>query len=230
MKKEDALRKIKACWARANCTGSSEEEAAAALRQAMALMREFELDEIDVKAADVNELEARSGGADKPPEWEAVLSAACGWAFGCKVLHTQRWDRPNVWTFIGIEPATTQAQYAFTVLFRRAVAARAEYIKAKLKRCKPANKTARGNLFAEGWVTKVVSPVYRMPKQTRHHEAIEAYLQKEKPNLASLKTRSGNAKALDKGDRHAGIKAGDGVEWTRGLGGANEPRRIGHDG
>ncbi len=226
MNREDALRKIKACWALSE--SANEEEAARALFQAIALMKKFDLDNEDVLAADVNELSAKAGGAKKPPEWEAVLAAACARAFGCKTVYSVSFFNPAQWQFIGVEPATTQAQYAFTVLFRRAGKARAEYVKKKLSRCKPANKTARGNSFAEGWVQKVVSAVYQMPKTGRHDDAIEAYLKKAKPRLGALETRPAAPQGRTAvNDRHAGNQAAQGVEWTRGIGGTQQ-KRLGH--
>ena len=55
-KLERAIRKIKHCLALAQ--SANENEAATALRQAQALMREYRLTEMDVKLSDVGEVES----------------------------------------------------------------------------------------------------------------------------------------------------------------------------
>ena len=62
-----------------------------------------------------------------------------------------------MWLLVGCSPNVEVAQYTLQVLLRLMARARAEHIKAKLKRCGPKNKTARADAFCQGWVAAIAS-------------------------------------------------------------------------
>ena len=59
-KLERVIRKIKRCLALSK--SSNENEAATAMRQAQALMREYRLTELDVRLSDVDEVQSEKSG------------------------------------------------------------------------------------------------------------------------------------------------------------------------
>ena len=74
-KLERAIRKIKHCLALAQ--SANENEAATALRQAQALMREYRLTEMDVKLSDVGEVESQFSRAERLPRVGAEPERGC---------------------------------------------------------------------------------------------------------------------------------------------------------
>lgn len=87
MNHNKALEKIKKLLRLA--ASDNPHEAAAAMRQARALMEKYRLEESDVHLSDVYECAARSGSKITPPQWEANLVGAVSQAYACKVLSCQ---------------------------------------------------------------------------------------------------------------------------------------------
>ncbi len=75
-KLERIIRQIKRCLALSK--SSNETEAATAMRQAQALMREYRLTEIDVRLSDVGEVESDSSRAKRRPTWARDLGSIVG--------------------------------------------------------------------------------------------------------------------------------------------------------
>ena len=107
-KLERAIRKIKHCLALAQ--SANENEAATALRQAQALMREYRLTEMDVKLSDVGEVESQFTRAERLPVWERNLAGSVANAFGCTSLYSRQYCREKDriiarTSFVGVTPA-----------------------------------------------------------------------------------------------------------------------------
>lgn len=107
-KLERAIRKIKHCLALAQ--SANENEAATALRQAQALMREYRLTEMDVKLSDVGEVESALFRTKRRPAWDQQLSIAVAEAFSCTTLRRRTWSSAKgqvieCATFVGVSPA-----------------------------------------------------------------------------------------------------------------------------
>jgi len=102
-----AIRKIKHCLALAQ--SANENEAATALRQAHALMREYRLTEMDVKLSDVGEVESQFTRTERLPTWERNLSGAVSRTFGCTALGQQYCKEKDRIiarvSFVGVTPA-----------------------------------------------------------------------------------------------------------------------------
>ena len=88
MDKKTALAKIKKCLALAK--SANEHEAAQALKQAQALMREFEVTEQDVEWSQVNE--ASQPYNSRCVMWQVGLVNMCAKAFGCSQFSHTKWD------------------------------------------------------------------------------------------------------------------------------------------
>jgi len=227
--RDKIIDKIKKCLALS--ASSNEHEAEAALRQAMKLMELHGITELDVLAAEAVEAAAKAGASMKPANWEAMLAAKIGDAFGCRVLFSCNYGRPGNWLFIGLDPAPEIAQYAFSTLLRQAKSARQAHIKGPLKRCKPATKTRRADLFSDGWVHSVTGKINTFAGTPEHDKAVSAFLAKKYPDRGSLKSRNRNAgrrlSDLEHGDYFSGRSQGKDAQLNHGVNGAPERQALG---
>ncbi|HTN30694.1 MAG TPA: DUF2786 domain-containing protein [Pseudomonas sp.] len=212
-----ALDKIKKCLRLA--ASSNPNEAAAAMRQARALMEKYRIEEADVLMAEVQEHGARSGSKHTPAQWEANLAGCVARAYACRVLFAVGLGE---WRFIG-EMAEV-AGYSMTLLLRQVRQARRDYIGDKLKRCKAANKTKRADVFCDAWVFAVRRQVQEFAGQEQPSQAVEAYVSKHHPSLSDLDARNRNAgrpiNNRSAQDALHGLEAAAGVRLNHGVAGA----------
>lgn len=224
MDRKSIVEKIRKCLALAE--SSNPHEAAAAMRQAQKMMAAHGIGEDELMAAGVCEEWARSGAARKPPRYEVSLASMVSEAFGCELVFTNRISGMRIvggYAFIGLDPAAAIAQYAYRVLFRQLRAARAVYIKTSLRRCGPKNKTARADLFCEGWVTAVRRQVEAIAPAPQASEAIAAYMRANYAVTSTLKPtrREPGRHVSDVGDRWRGHRAGQNAVLSQGLHGSS---------
>lgn len=226
MDKQTAIEKIKKCLALSK--SANEHEAAAALRQARALMEKFDVRDHDVLVSDIKEATVRAGAARKPAEWESYLAATACKAFGCHGLFVQGAGK---WLFIGPAAAPEIAHYAFAVLLRQLKKERATFIAAHCKRLKTASKTRRADLFCDGWVQAVWRQVAEFANTTSAAEAaIQAYLNAKYAARGDLDTVNRNAdrslRDKDWDAVRAGATAGRQATLHRGVGGVPSPLAL----
>ncbi|MEZ7784997.1 DUF2786 domain-containing protein [Cupriavidus gilardii] len=218
MDRNSAIDKIKKCLALS--ASANEHEAAAALRQARALMEKFRISEGDILASDAHEAKATAGAASKPALWENNLAVTVCRAFGCQPLF-RRGIGPGQWCFIGTAASPEIAQYAFSALMRQLKKARASYIHAHCKRLKPINKTRRADLFCQAWVGEVWRQVQDVAEDADNVAAIEAYMQSHHPGCGELAAtdRNGDRKFAEKDwdAIEAGVRAGRQAQLHRGV-------------
>jgi len=231
MNREQALQKIAKCLALAK--SANEHEAAAAMRQAQALMAAHALESADVELASVAEHPSRARST-VINLWENALAHLVGEAFGCQHFSHQRQRyigtrfRPTRdVVFVGIGPAAEVASYAFDVLLRQCTAARAEHVKKQPSSCKPITKTGRGDRFAVAWVCAVRGLVSRFAGQAGDQALIEAYIGKKYPQLQSVKPKD---KAVGRNvrdmDADAGYTQGAKARLEHGLGASAQPLAL----
>ncbi|WP_110995458.1 DUF2786 domain-containing protein [Pseudomonas sichuanensis] len=223
MDRNKALDKIKKCLRLAS--SSNPHEAAAALRQARALMEKYQVTDGDVLMADVQETTVRSGSKVNPPKWEVQLSVTVAWAYNCGIVFLVG---PGQWAFIG--EMSEVASYAMTVLLRQVRQHRRDYMADKLKRCKAATKTKRADVFCEAWVRGVRRAVAEFAGTNKPSAAVLAYMGKHYPDLDKLNpldrnasTNKLSARALN--DAANGIEAANGVQLNHGVNG-EAPRTL----
>ncbi len=178
--------KIKKCFALAG--SSNEHEAAAALKRARALMDKYAISDGDMLAAEATERSGKSRAKENPVAWETTLVRIIGQAFGCRVIFSPpiTWESNGEWLFIGCDPAPEVAQYAHIVLMRQIRRARGIYIGSHLKRCKPARKTQRADIFCEAWVTVVKKKVEAFVGICGNGRAIDAYVANHYPKTVEV--------------------------------------------
>lgn len=220
------LDKVKKCLALSS--SSNAHEAEAALRQARKLMEAHSLTEEDVHAAEASEHKSDAGAKFHPALWETMLATKIADAFGSRVIFfgSAYWGEKGRWSFIGCGPDPEIAHYAFDVLVLQAKRARTSHIKTKLKRCKTAIKTRRADLFCEGWVRSVTGVIAAFCETQQKCVAIDAYMAKHYPDLATLKTRNRNDNRRFRDhechDYAAGCESGRNARLNRGVSGSDQ--------
>lgn len=200
MDKEAAIKKIHKCLALAS--SSEPHEAAAAMRQAQTLMKQFGVEHPELLAAEVSEDWAKSSASKTPTRYEVVLASTVAGAFGCDLVFCRRLDKSGFaieggYAFIGVTPSPEVASYTYAVLRRQLLKARARYVKAALKRYSK-NKTSAADLFCEGWIVAVRRLIAAVAPTAEQARAIDAYMRINHAALSALAPREApNAKSLN---------------------------------
>lgn len=220
------LARIKKCLRLA--ASDNAHEAATALRQAQALMREHSVSDDDLALSDIGEVSVSSGYSSKPSRWNGGLINAVANTFGCEPMFVWRGGSGTTQvTFIGAGAAAEVAGYAYTVLLRQCKRDRAMfYAKTRGRR---ANRLARADQFAEGWVMAVVR-MLEGRHQPKPPALIASYMAKHHSNTSTHepKQRQPRSRNVANNDRYAGMQAGRDAELHDALGGASKARRLGH--
>lgn len=209
---ERILEKIKKCLRLA--ASSHGNEAAIALRQAQALMREHQLDSATVELSEVKSIYARAGWGKEPPMYFASLVNLVSRAFGVDAIFHVKFGKTDDVEYIGIDNQPELAAYAHDVLRRQLTRDRTEYLKT-LKRYKRTNKTRRADLFAEQWVNSVSSTVVRFAQTEEHKQLINRYKSIRFQNLRSSEPRSHDYLDRDYDAAQAGYAAGKNIRLHR---------------
>jgi hypothetical protein len=226
MNRDQALAKIKKCLALSKSSNAN--EAGIAMRQAQALMAEHMLTPEDVALADINTKEC-STRTNSGPKWEVALGNIIATAFGCSVLWTRDGGRllsnrvvyKHAVVFYGLLSAPEIAGYAWDVLSRQCAKGRLAHIRAQPARCKPITLTARGDLYAMGWVRGVSSKLESFAQPEKNTLLIEQFKAAKWPGATS-----GQAADRTKGrnvtpnDFFVGHRAGSQAELNHGVSGA----------
>lgn len=220
MNRDAALRKILACLRMG--ASSNAHEAAAALRQARALMHKYGLAEEEALASGIKSERAktRSRGGELPRSIMALAHVVAG-GYRCHIVIHRGWNDTGI-VFYGTATDCTVASYAFTVLRRQLEAAQAKHT-ARIR--KKANKEVRREAFAMGYVAAVADLFPREEIPEDHALAIRSAVQLACPNLGMAEGRpmpkSGRV-GFD--DQAAGYVAGKDARLHTGVGGAGQAR------
>jgi hypothetical protein len=183
------LAKIKKCLALSGSPNPN--EAAIAMRQAHALMRQHGVDALHVTMSEVGEstTEIRTMSRDKPANWEACLATTVGKAFGCQVLISRTMVPKSFrahlnegqFIFIGQKAQAEVAAYTAAVLSRKCKTTRQKWIAENLAglgsvRGGKAKVTSMGDAFAEGWVRSIAKLVADFANPPGIDQAIEKHI------------------------------------------------------
>jgi len=237
-KLERVIRKIKRCLALSK--SSNENEAATAMRQAQALMREYRLTELDVRLSDVDEVQSEKSRANRRPTWDRQLSGIVARVFGCRPLSYRHWcDTSGRMVeralFVGVTPAPQIAMYAYETLLAKLTQARRDYVaqvRSGKSRSAYSPETA-GDHFAIAWVSVVHGKIHELVPRGEEDPAIEQHangrdlVAVESQDKALIeqylsgkeigKQRKARAVELDMAAQIAGMLAGQRVELNAGL-------------
>lgn len=213
MTKDQALAKLKKCMALSK--SANDNEAAAALRQAQKLMAMFDLTDQDIMFSEVNEcsvgLRSSSNNA-----WIRRLGSMVAYCFGVDLIFLsdykfigQTLRRVSDVAFFGQGVAPEIAAYAFEVLQRQLVFERKQHIEVHAKRCSAANKTARGDMFAKGWISAVRVKVHELARPVHNPQVLENYAKAKWPNsTTSAGQDKGRGRAVTSNDWAQGMAKG----------------------
>lgn len=233
MTRDEALQKIKKCLALA--ASPNEHEAAAALRQAQKLMQQFDFTAADVDMADV--CEQRQKAQNVPlVNWESTLVKMVAEAFGCHVFTSVERGWPILghtrsirsFVYVGVGAAPEVAGYAYDVLSRQCAKDRRVYMGKQPKNCKPKTKVARGDAYAQGWVSGVRGKLDAFAGKEQHQEIIARYMELNYPdNGTSTPKDRITGKNITDNDYYHGSKAGREASLNHAVGGRAPLAQIG---
>lgn len=206
MDRETLLRKIRACMQLSK--SANEHEAAAALRQAQALMREHGISPREALASDVTEREAKTGRrGDDVHESMHRLIDIIRTMFRCRSVIRCGVGSPVSVIFYGTGADPEIAAYAFDALRVRA------------------NREARGEAFRRGWVASVrrmLSAAENEPLTGHMIAKLEAYRAARFTRVQPAHGKAINGKAIKDGDFAAGVAAGKDARLHSGIGGTKQ--------
>jgi len=248
-KLERVIRKIKRCLALSK--SSNENEAATAMRQAQALMREYRLTELDVRLSDVDEVQSEKSRANRRPTWDRHLSGIVARVFGCRPLSYKHWCKSSGRMveralFVGVIPAPQIAMYAYETLLTKLTQARRDYVasvRSGTRRRAYSPETA-GDHFAIAWVSVVHGKIHELVPRGEEDPAIEQccsgrdLVQVESQDKALIeqylsgreigKQRKSGPVELDMAAQTAGMLAGQRVQLNPAMAhGGQEQFRLG---
>jgi len=222
MNRDDLLRKIRACLQLSK--SANEHEAAAALRQAQALMRMHGVSCAEALAGDVQERSAKTGrrGADVHQSMHLLIQLV-GTLFRCQSVLSCGVGSPVVCVFYGVGADPEIAAYALAALrvqMDRACKARIARVR------KRENREARGEVFRRGWVAAVHRMMLSELAPSTLDEIIKAkqvaYKAARFERIEPATGKSITAKAIKASDFVAGIAAGKNARLNSGIGGTKQ--------
>lgn len=234
MDKTRALDKIRKCLALANSTNPG--EAANAMRQAQALMRQHGVEQIDVDMSAVSEA-GHPTTSSRLQMWEEALASLVADAMGCQIylergyakkgIKHPRWAPECRMVYIGVSGAADMAAYAFKVLQRQCKTQRQAHVAQQPASLKKRSKSARGDAFALGWVASVRGLLDRFANSDQQDAVLASYMQAKYPNLKPQRKTGQRHKAGTRSDVMQGQLAGQSARLERGIGAAAGPALIG---
>lgn len=220
MDRTHILRKVKACLRLA--ASSNANEAAAALRQAQAMMRAHGISHAEAMDVDEAEVNTRFRGA-MPVVSISRLAKLVADGFGARLIVCQAQTLRGASTvirFYGTDGAAEVCAYAFTVLRRQLDADRQKHTARIRKR---GNREARGEVFARAWVFAVTAlfPAAEVPEEKRL--AVETVFNQRYPEATTGTARdiTTRGKTGEK-DAVAGYVAGKSARLARAVSGGSQ--------
>ena len=220
MNQQKVLEKIKKCLALSKSSNAN--EAAAALRQAQALMTKYGIADETVALSDIETDERPAGTVKNPPQYHQALVALMKRAFGVETLYVVDWYQTRV-KFIGVESQAMVAGYAYDVLYRQLKKDRTAYLKS-LSRYKKANKTRKADLFALHWVMAVWGKVEEFNQKDEVKTLVSQYMAAKHEGRQPSKPRKHKAKAGDEDAMYHGFQAGQKASLHQGMTGEDRKR------
>lgn len=217
MNRASVLRKVKACLRLA--ASPNAHEAAAALRQAQAMMAAHGISHAEAMDVGEFEVKTRFRGAS-PPQSISFLVNVVAAGFGATVLFMLR-AGATVIRFYGADSAAEIAAYAFVVLRRQLDADRLKHVTRIRKR---GNRVARGEVFAIHWVDSVRHLFPPAEVSAEKRLAVDSVMQAQFPD--SYKTPGRDLTTKGKTgyrDAVAGNRAGRAARLRRAVGGSATP-------
>ena len=224
----DILKKIKKCLALAK--SSNVNEAATALRQAQALMKQHNINSDDVAISDVKECDINTKNTKQKPGYEQTLAIKCAQAFECDVVLkdviSKDFEITLNYQFFGLGSNAELAAYAFSVLNRQLQTARRSYMASTLSRYNPSYKTKHANSYCYGWVrtaTQSISNAITPENKAR----LDAYKSKTFGKLQDTPPPRDVKQPFSAGAFMTGLADGKNAQYHVGMGAGEQQKRLG---
>ena len=225
MTRAQALRRIRACLR----LGASSEphEAAAALRQAQALMREHGVSEAEAELAEVQTATRPMGRARTPPAYLVQCANMVASAMGARIIYDPMRLRSGGFAgrvvFVGCGPRAEIAAYAYVVLGRQLADGRAECLR-RNRRLKRASRTRRADLWCQAWVEGAARHVQALALPSREQDLVERYMAGK--DLTTRTGRESLPKARDVATWLDGFAHGNAARLHHGVGARSRPTAL----
>lgn len=227
---ERILRRIKKCLSLAQ--SDNEHEAAAALRQARALMEKHGIDWQEARQPELSVLDKSTGksGTCAMTEWEVRLYNMIADFFGCTLYLSNRWP-----VLVGVAPAPTIAQYAADTLLRQLRRNRKDALESlefKRRRLRVGERREFNLAYSAAWICAVSEKVSDFaqgvtPEASREHEAaIGRYWSMDNIPNREFSGRTLRQSPLTTFAVHAGSTAGAQAQLHHGVNDAPAQPRI----
>lgn len=221
--------KIKKCLALSK--SSNQHEAQAALRQAQKMMEAHNISESALLASSVGQAFTKAKAKSRPAQWEAGLAVMVGKCFGCDSFFVEM-HFGGYWKFIGVNPSPEVAEYTFQVLMRQLSKERKSFLETIHGNTSRAKKTARADLFCEGWIRQVRSSVEFLVRTEEQEAAIKAFregMNIDKPLSSNDRNKGRDLSYNDYRAYADGKEKGKDVRLHHGVDGSRHSTMIGHD-
>lgn len=226
-----ALKKIKKCLALAG--SSNEHEAAAAMRQAQALMKKHGLSESSVQLSDIGEHGVKASGKTKMHAWEAHLATAICDAFGLQSafrhgqwMFTGSQSRAEI-LFFGPQTRIEVAAYCYECLTRQMRKALADLRKEVPLAMKDRR---RAMLYTESWILAASNKVKLLASTFDDGPLINEYIKaKNVSGEAKMKPAATRTKMTETEKKivHLGYLTGEKARLNPAMNGREEAARLG---
>lgn len=205
-------------------------ESANAMKKVQALMAGHNISSEDVALLGIEQAKVNAANnSAKQPTWSNMLVVVVSEAFGVESLfsYSSIFGRSAAKVvFIGPAERVEIAGYVYTVLARQLKAARSQFISTLNKRIKASTKTARADLFCEGWCNGVYSKVTAMVPTEHENHQVSEYMAKHYPEVEEGKSRDAKSTRRDDSARVMGFIASKSVELNAGVSG-QEQKKLG---
>ena len=203
-------------------------ESANAMKKVQALMAEHQLSSEDVELSGIDTSKVKAANnSEKQPKWSGMLINVVSGAFGVEAMITGSFVTGRVTiqvAFIGPAERVEIAGCVYTVLARQLKAARSQFIGTLNKRIKTSTKTARADLFCEGWCQGVWSKVTALVPTEQENQLVSQYMEKQYPILETSKGRAAKATKRDQSASLLGWIAEKQVELNAGMNGQEQAK------
>ncbi len=217
----DRIRKLMAL-----AESNNPHEAANAMRKVQAIMREHQLSETDVQLRNISETSAESPNKSrKQPNWSGLLSALICKSFGVHAVFSSNHSGCRC-NFIGDVNRVEIAAYCYAVLARQIVKARQEYISSLSSRTLKQNKTAKADLFCEGWISGVYKQVIALVPNEKETALIQTFINQKYSEISEGKFRDvkRGAKTKHRDAMVDGFRSGSSVKLHAAVAGQEQQK------
>jgi hypothetical protein len=184
---------------------SNEHEAASALAMAQRMMEEHQVTIAAIHMSDVGEASVTSRTSiSKPKDWETALFNVVASAFGCRLAWIDgRGSSNGSYTLVGLKDRVVLAEYASSVLGKKLVQARGDYVN-ELGGYGRAEKSEMANGFCKGWVVSIKKQVVALALGDKERLLIESYMD----NKFNGEAKDIKKTKFDRDSMAAGMEAG----------------------